>query len=136
MSRAETRSPQYQCTHNKFGENPWIITQVIVRKFHRRTDGHTDDQRETIIPRHYACSVEGIKRQKTKQITKQKQKKKKTERNGKRSRFQRFPKHEVRSGQCCRSDRRLQQELNGVFIVLLKTRRYNFDPASHPQSMF
>ena len=51
-----------------FGENPLMFTQVIIRKrktdvrrmdirrTHRRTDGHTDDQRETIIPRHY-CVV-------------------------------------------------------------------------------
>ena len=45
--------------HIKFGENPLTFTQVIVRKrkcgrtYDRRTDGHADDQHETIIPRHY-----------------------------------------------------------------------------------
>ena len=44
--------------HTKFGENLLMSTQVIIRK--RKTDGQTDgltdDQRETIIPRHY-CVV-------------------------------------------------------------------------------
>ena len=47
----------------KFGENPLMFTQVIIRKRKtdgrtdvRRTDGHTDDQRETIIPRHYCVA--------------------------------------------------------------------------------
>ena len=49
--------------YTKFGENPLMFTQVIIRKRKtdgrtgvRRTDGLTDDQRETIIPRHY-CVV-------------------------------------------------------------------------------
>ena len=44
--------------HTKFGENPLMFTQVIIRK--RKTDGLTDDQCETMIPRHYC--VAGIKR--------------------------------------------------------------------------
>ena len=49
--------------HTKFGENPLMFTQVIIRK--RKTDGHTtdgqtngltDDQRETIIPRYYCVA--------------------------------------------------------------------------------
>ena len=47
----------------KFGENPLMFTQVIIlkRKMDGRTydgwtDGHTDDQRETIIPRHYCVA--------------------------------------------------------------------------------
>ena len=53
--------------HTKFGENPLMFTQVIIRK--RKTDGRTDDgrtdgqtdgltddQRETIIPRHYCVA--------------------------------------------------------------------------------
>ena len=49
--------------HTKFGENPLTFTQVIIRK--RKTDGWTydgqtqglkDDQRETIIPRHYCVA--------------------------------------------------------------------------------
>ena len=46
--------------HTKFGVNPLMFTQVIIRKRNtdvRRTDGHTNVQRETIIPRHYR--VEG-----------------------------------------------------------------------------
>ena len=58
--------------HTKFGENPLMFTQVIIRKqktdgrtdgqaydglTHRQTDGHSDDQSETIIPCHYC--VEG-----------------------------------------------------------------------------
>ena len=50
--------------HTKFGENPLMFTQVIIRKrktdgrmyygrTDRQTDGLTDDQRETTIPRHY-----------------------------------------------------------------------------------
>ena len=41
--------------HTKFGENPLMFTQVIIRKRKTdgRTDGKTDEQRETIIPRHY-----------------------------------------------------------------------------------
>ena len=53
--------------HAKFGENPLMFTQVIIRKrkTDRRTtdgrrdgetDGHMDDQRETIIPRHYCVA--------------------------------------------------------------------------------
>ena len=45
--------------HIKFGENPLMFTQVIIRKGKtdgRTTDGHTDDQRETIIPRHYCVA--------------------------------------------------------------------------------
>ena len=49
--------------HTKFGENPLMFTQVIIRK--QKTDGRrmdglmdglTDDQRETIIPRHYCVA--------------------------------------------------------------------------------
>ena len=53
--------------HSKFGENPLMFTQVITRK--RKTDGRTydgrtggqtdgltDDQCETIIPRHYCVA--------------------------------------------------------------------------------
>ena len=62
--------------HTKFGENPLMFTQVIIwkRKMDwwttvrtdertdvRRTDGYTDYQRETIIPRHYC--VTGYKNQ-------------------------------------------------------------------------
>ena len=50
--------------HTKFGENPLMFTQVIIRKRKRtdgradvrRTDGHTGDQRETIIPHHYCVA--------------------------------------------------------------------------------
>ena len=71
--------------HTKFGENPLMFTQVIIRKRKtdgrsdgrttdgrpdRQTDGLTDDQRETIIPRHYC--VAGYKKKK------KKKKKKKT----------------------------------------------------------
>ena len=46
--------------HTKFGENPLMFTPVIIRKWtDRQTDGFTDDQHETIIPRHY--SVAGYK---------------------------------------------------------------------------
>ena len=56
--------------HTKFGENPLMFTQVIIRKRKtdgqadiRRTDRQTDElmdhQRETIIPRH--CCVAGYK---------------------------------------------------------------------------
>ena len=42
----------------KFGENPLMFTQVIIRK--RKTDGQmdrlTDNQHETIIPRHYCVA--------------------------------------------------------------------------------
>ena len=57
--------------YTKFGENPLMFTQIIIRK--RKTDGrmdgrmtdgrtdgqtdrHTDVQRETIIPHHYIVS--------------------------------------------------------------------------------
>ena len=45
--------------HTKFGENPLMFTQVIIWK--RKTDGRTmdrltDNQRETIIPRHYCVT--------------------------------------------------------------------------------
>ena len=47
--------------HIKFGENPLMFTQVIIRK--RKTDGRggqtdglTDDQRETIEPCHYCVA--------------------------------------------------------------------------------
>ena len=49
--------------YTKFGEDPSMFTQVIIRK--RKTDGrttdgrtdrHTDVQRETIIPRHYCVA--------------------------------------------------------------------------------
>ena len=45
-------------THTKFGENPLMRTQVIIRrrKTDWRTDRHTDVQRETIIPRHYCVA--------------------------------------------------------------------------------
>ena len=48
--------------HNKFDENPLIVTQEIspgientayVRRRDRHTDGYTEDQLETIIPHHY-----------------------------------------------------------------------------------
>ena len=44
--------------HTKFGENPLMFTQVIIwkRKRDRWTDRHTDDQHETIIPRHYCVA--------------------------------------------------------------------------------
>ena len=49
--------------HTKFGENPLMFTQVIIRKRKTdgrctdgQTDGHTDVQRETIIPRHYCVT--------------------------------------------------------------------------------
>ena len=49
--------------HTKFGENPLMFTQVIIRKQKmdrrmdvRRTVGHTDDQHETIIFRHYCVA--------------------------------------------------------------------------------
>ena len=49
--------------HTKFGENPLMFTQVIVRKrktdgrtYDWRTDRHTDVQRETIIPHHYCVA--------------------------------------------------------------------------------
>ena len=50
--------------YTKFGENPLMFTQVIIRKRKKKTDGRTDrqtdgltdDQRETIIPRHYCVA--------------------------------------------------------------------------------
>ena len=46
--------------HTKFGENPLMFTQVVIRKWKTdgrttdwRTDRHTDIQHETIMPRHY-----------------------------------------------------------------------------------
>ena len=49
--------------HTKFGENQLMFTQVIIRKrktdgrtYDRRTDGQTNVQRETIIPRHYCVA--------------------------------------------------------------------------------
>ena len=43
--------------HTKFGENPLIFTQVIVRKRkYGRTDRHRDSQRDTIIPCHFLQS--------------------------------------------------------------------------------
>ena len=53
-------------TVTKFGENPLMFTQVIQKRktdgrtyygrTHGETDGHTDDQRETIIPHHYCVA--------------------------------------------------------------------------------
>ena len=40
--------------HTKFGENPLMFTQVIIWK--RKTDGLSDNQRETIIPRNYCVA--------------------------------------------------------------------------------
>ena len=39
--------------HTKFGENPLMFTQVIIQKQRAdgQTDGHTDVQCETLIPR-------------------------------------------------------------------------------------
>ena len=53
--------------HTKFGVNPLMFTQVIIRerktdgrtddgRKDEQTDGHTDVQRETIIPRHYCVA--------------------------------------------------------------------------------
>ena len=49
--------------HTKFGENPLMFTQVIIRKQNtdvRMSDGwtdrHTDVQRETIITHHYCVA--------------------------------------------------------------------------------
>ena len=44
--------------HTKFGENPLMFTQIIIRKrkTDRQTDGLKDDQCETIIPRHYCVA--------------------------------------------------------------------------------
>ena len=44
--------------HTKFDENQLMFTQVIIRKpkTDGRTYGHMDDQRETIIPRHYCVA--------------------------------------------------------------------------------
>ena len=46
--------------YTKFGENPLMFTQVIIRK--RKTDGRMDVQRETIIPHHYCVAGYKIKR--------------------------------------------------------------------------
>ena len=50
--------------HTKFDENPLMFTQVIIRKqktdgrtMDGWTDGHTDDQHETVIHRHYQRSM-------------------------------------------------------------------------------
>ena len=63
--------------HNEFGENPLIFTQFIIRKrkygqmddrrMDVQTDGHTDSQRDTIIPRHYhvKCKKKKTKKKKT-----------------------------------------------------------------------
>ena len=54
--------------HTEFGENPLSFTQVIVRKrkygrtYDRRTDEHTDSERNTIIPRHYRVAGYNKKR--------------------------------------------------------------------------
>ena len=56
--------------HSKFGENLLMFTQVIIRKRKtdgRRTEGHTDVQRETIIPRHYCLARYKKRKQKRKQ---------------------------------------------------------------------
>ena len=45
--------------HTKFGENPLMFAQVIIRKRKtdgRTMDGQTDDQRESITPRHYCVA--------------------------------------------------------------------------------
>ena len=45
--------------HTKFGENPLMFTQVFIQKQKtdgRTTDGHMDDQHETIIPCHYCVA--------------------------------------------------------------------------------
>ena len=57
-------TPDLHNINTKFGENPLMFTQVIIWKrkmdIDERMDGHTngntDDQHETIIPRHY-CVV-------------------------------------------------------------------------------
>ena len=56
--------------HTKFGENPLMFTQVIIRKRktdgqmdNRQTDGLNDDQPETILPHHYC--VAGYKNTRT-----------------------------------------------------------------------
>ena len=53
--------------HTKFGKNPLMFTQVIIRKriTDGQMDGHTDFQRETTIPRHY-CMAWYKKKQKKK----------------------------------------------------------------------
>ena len=54
--------------HTKFGENSFTFTPVVTRKrkYGRttdgQTDGHSDSQRDTIIPRHYR--VAGYKKEK------------------------------------------------------------------------
>ena len=47
--------------HTKFGENPLVFTRYHPETKNgqmtdRRADRHTDDQRETIIPRHYCVA--------------------------------------------------------------------------------
>ena len=44
--------------HTKFGENSWMFTQLSRNEQTdgRTMDGYTDDQRETIIPRHYCVA--------------------------------------------------------------------------------
>ena len=44
--------------HTMFGENPLMFTQVIIQKWKtdRWTDRLTNDQRESIIPRHYCVA--------------------------------------------------------------------------------
>ena len=42
--------------HTKLGENPLMFTRYHPETKNRRTDGLTDDQRETIIPRHYCVA--------------------------------------------------------------------------------
>ena len=48
--------------HTKFGENPLMFIQVIIRKrkMDRQTDGLTDDKRETIIPHHYCVAAGAV----------------------------------------------------------------------------
>ena len=42
--------------HTKFGKNPLTFTRYHPETKNRRTDGHTDVQRETIIPCHYCVA--------------------------------------------------------------------------------
>ena len=59
----------------KFGENPWNLLKLLSANkitdggTDGRTHGHTDDERETIIPRHYRAS--GIKRRQATKNSKQ-----------------------------------------------------------------
>ena len=64
----------HKINDTKFCENPLMFTEVIIRKRKtdgrtdvRRTDRHTDVQRETIIPRHYC--VAGYKNLKTAKVS-------------------------------------------------------------------